>query len=106
MDAIHQVLRGETYMSQNVKQHILNRMSNLNTSTETLSVDLLTDRELQVFRLIGQGMRPRHIADKLSLSPGTVDTHCKRIRMKLDFNKMADVIEYAVEWLQQESTSS
>lgn len=106
VEAVRRVLRGETYMSQSVKEHIVNRMSNLPGSTEKVSVEVLSDRELEVFRLLGQGMRPRHIADKLTISPGTVDTHCKRIRIKLDLDTMAEVVEYAAKWLQQEANPS
>ncbi len=106
VEAVRQVLRGETFMSQNVKEHIVNRMSNLPGSTEKVSVEVLSDRELEVFRLLGQGMRTRHIADKLAISPGTVDTHCKRIRNKLDLDAIAEIVEYAAKWLQQEANPS
>jgi len=104
IEAIRQVLRGETYMTPKVKDHIINRMSHSGGNDEQVSVDLLSDRELQVFRLLGQGMRPRHIAENLSMSPRTVDTHCRRIRIKLNLDNTAAVVEYAAKWLKQEST--
>lgn len=104
VDAIHAVTRKETYFSDAVKTRILNRLVYPSQDSGSV-VDSLTDRELEVFRLIGQGFRPRHIAEKLNMSIHTVETHCKRIRAKLNLDDMKAVIETATQWLQNSPSS-
>jgi len=103
-DAVHAVCRKEMYFSEAVKSRILNRLVFSSQDSGSI-VDLLTDRELEVFRLIGQGFRPRHIAEKLNMSIHTVETHCKRIRSKLNLEDMKAIIETATQWLQSSPTS-
>jgi len=104
VDAIHAVTRKDTYFSEAVKTRILNRLVYPSSESGSI-VDLLTDRELEVFRLIGQGFRPRHIAEKLNMSIHTVETHCKRIRVKLNLEDMKAIIETATQWLQSAPSS-
>lgn len=104
VDAVHSVLRKEIFLSDAVKNRIMNRLAFPSAETGNMA-DLLTDRELEVFRLIGQGLRPRHIAEKLSMSVHTVETYCKRIREKLQVEDMKAIIESATEWLQQHQNS-
>lgn len=103
-DAIHSVMKKEMYFSEAVKTRILNRLVYPSQESGSI-VDSLTDRELEVFRLIGQGFRPRHIAEKLNMSIHTVETHCKRIRSKLNLEDMKAIIESATQWLQSSPSS-
>jgi DNA-binding CsgD family transcriptional regulator len=68
-----------------------------------LLLDKLSDREFEVFELIGQGMETRLIADQLHLSIKTIETHRDNIRKKLDLDSSADLLKYAMQWFQYES---
>jgi DNA-binding NarL/FixJ family response regulator len=63
------------------------------------AVALLSDRELQIFELIGTGLATRKIAERLHLSPKTVDTHRQRIREKLCIEDAASLAHYATQWV-------
>jgi DNA-binding CsgD family transcriptional regulator len=60
----------------------------------------LSDRELQVFRLIGHGRRTRQIADTLHLSIKTIESHCEHIRQKLDVESAAELAQRATQWVE------
>ncbi|MEW6235640.1 MAG: response regulator transcription factor [Candidatus Omnitrophota bacterium] len=105
VDAIHAVLRKEIFISDAVKNRIMNRLAFPLCDGGNIA-EALTDREQDVFRLIGQGLRPRHIAEKLNVSVNTVETHCRRIREKLELNDMKAVIEAATAWLQQNPSNA
>jgi DNA-binding NarL/FixJ family response regulator len=66
-------------------------------------VDTLADRELQVFLLIGQGMKTAVIADRLHLSVKTVETYRDRIRQKLDLRDGTELARYATQWVLEQS---
>ena len=62
------------------------------------SISTLTDRELEVFELIGQGLPTREIAERLHLSPKTVDSHREHIKEKLKIDNATDLLKHAIEW--------
>lgn len=98
MDAIRRVLRGEIYLSPRMNNYVLSRLGR----GETIQVDPisnLTDRELEIFELIGQGVPTRQIARKLKLSPKTIETHREKIKAKLDIRNAAELSRRAVEWV-------
>ena len=64
------------------------------------SVDRLTDRELQVFELIGRGLPTKEIAQKLHLSPKTIDSYREHIKDKLKVRNSTELLKYAVQWMQ------
>lgn len=100
IEAVRTVSKGEMYISDAIRETIMK----LSTNPEALSsIDSLTDREFEIFCLIGQGYRPRHIKEKLNISVGTIDAHCKTIRSKLQINTMTELIEYAVTILKPSS---
>lgn len=100
LEGIRIVVNGKVFLSDAVKNQMMEQMTSTEESIEML-VEELTQRELEVFKLIGEGLRPRHIADKLYISPRTVNTHCKNIITKLCLESMTDVIEKATEWHKQ-----
>jgi DNA-binding CsgD family transcriptional regulator len=69
-------------------------------------LDNLSDRELQVFRLVGQGFQCSEIAKRLHLSPKTIETHCAKIRTKLNLISTGEFRRYAIQWNSGEKTSS
>lgn len=96
IDAIRRVLRGEIAVSQRMTGRLLERFSGRTTMDSPL--EGLSDRELEVFRLIGQGKTMKQIADELHLSPKTVEVHRARIREKLRITSAAELISYAARW--------
>jgi DNA-binding NarL/FixJ family response regulator len=97
--ALRQVLSGKRYMSDALKEKILDRLSDGASQPSGASpVDLLSDRELEVFRLIGRGLRLSRIADELHLSVKTVDSYREQIKAKLKLDHAADLVPYAIEW--------
>jgi len=61
-----------------------------------------SDRELQVFEMIGQGHGTRNIADALHLSAKTIESHRERIKKKLQFTNASELLQYAIQWVQLE----
>lgn len=93
--AIHVIMKGDLFFSDTVTKSVLNSFSSQSTLTKKDAVQTLSNRELEVFKYIGKGFRPRHIAEELSMSSRTVDTHCQRIRVKLNIQSMKDLIRFA-----------
>ena len=95
--AIRQVLAGRIYLSAVDSERLLRRVSQGETSTT--DVDKLSDRELAVFQRIGEGLTTRQIAEQLTLSHKTVETHRERIKKKLGLTNSATLMRRAVEWV-------
>ncbi len=96
--ATRQVLDGKIYLSEKVKEHILSNLSDKPSIKDKSPIDRLTDREFEVFRLIGEGYSTREIAEKLHLSVKTIGTHKERIKEKLAVKHASELIRYAVHW--------
>jgi len=93
--AIRQVLAGRTYVSEKVSEKILKLFSG-RAVTATSPLEMLTDREFEVFQLIGEGKATGEIAAQLHLSPKTVAVHYANMRRKLKLNTYPDLIRLAV----------
>jgi DNA-binding NarL/FixJ family response regulator len=100
MVAIRQVLSGEIYLKPRFMSSILNRITNGSRATAQ-PIDRLTDRELEVFELIGRGQTTREIGARLRLGLTTVDTYRARIKGKLNLENAARLHSEASRWLQQ-----
>lgn len=94
--AIRKVLAGSLHLSDRVSRHILDRMSPHGMSGKSLGPKRLTQREHEVFQLLGQGLQPSHIAAKLQISPRTLDAHRNHIRVKLALPDSQAVLREAV----------
>jgi len=94
--AIRQVLEGKVYLHERVKEHILGHLAERAGIRDRAPLDRLTDRELEIFRLIGAGLRSRDIARKLHLSIKTVGTHRERIKAKLNLKSAGELMRHAV----------
>jgi DNA-binding NarL/FixJ family response regulator len=88
---IFSVLKGEIALSEKTKAKILGNLAGQREGRGGLSLDRLTDRELEVFRLIGQGLTNRRISEKLSLSVKTIEAHCAHIKQKLGLRTGAEL---------------
>jgi DNA-binding NarL/FixJ family response regulator len=100
VEAIRRVLAGKVWLSEGMTERILQRTIGAGTEEVARSpVDALADRELEVFRLIGQGMKTAEIAKQLHLSVKTVETYRDRIRQKLDLSDGTKLAHYATQWV-------
>jgi DNA-binding NarL/FixJ family response regulator len=101
MRAIRHVLSGKIYVSETVSDHILDVFSGGQTRQRT-SMENLSDREFEVFELIGEGLSARQIAGRLHLSAKTVDAHRANIKVKLKVNTSAELISFAARWIAEQ----
>lgn len=98
VSAIRQALEGRVYLSNKMSERLLERVFLGQKKKETWSIDSLTDRELEVFELIGQGLTTRQIAARLHLSPKTVETYRDNIKSKLNLTTSSELVRHAVKW--------
>jgi DNA-binding NarL/FixJ family response regulator len=98
MAAIRQVLAGELYLSEAMRTKLVHKHLNSSANFRGAELDLLSDRELEVFELIGAGQTTRRIAAKLHLSISTVETHRAHLKQKLKLNNAVELVRRAVEW--------
>ena len=91
--ALRVVLTGQRFMSESLKAHFAERGTEAGEQGDRLSA-----RELQVISLIGMGLGTREIADRLSLSVKTVETHRLTIKRKLSLDTNAQLVQYAIKW--------
>jgi DNA-binding NarL/FixJ family response regulator len=91
--ALRTVLRGERFISEGLRQSLAERRSD-----EPEPGSRLSGRELQVISLIGAGLGTREIADRLSLSVKTVETHRLAIKRKLSLDTNSQLVQYAIKW--------
>jgi DNA-binding NarL/FixJ family response regulator len=99
LTAIRQVIKGKLYLSEHITSRILVDLIYNQTDRYTDNISKLTDRELEIFRLIGQGHKTSEIAKFLNLSVKTIDTHRLRIREKLNIHNSSELIKYAIDWV-------
>jgi len=103
MDAIHRALAGETVLGRRAVERVLRRLSDGQSSLRATPMELLSDRELEIFRLIGEGHRRGQIAVELNISVKTVESHRTHIRRKLGFKNAAELYQYAAEFVREDS---
>jgi DNA-binding NarL/FixJ family response regulator len=99
MQAILKVLNGQVYASERTAASILDALSRPRTFAGTSIVGKLTNRELEILRLIGQGKDNHQIAQELHISLKTVDTHRGHVKEKLGLKNGTELIHYAVRWV-------
>jgi DNA-binding NarL/FixJ family response regulator len=100
IEAIRQVLAGKVYLSPRMAEQLLHRAVGAGRAAlDGSPVDGLSNRELEVFRLIGQGVRTAEIAARLHLSVGTIWTYRDRIRQKLDLSDGVKLVHFATQWV-------
>ncbi|MFA9477661.1 response regulator [Phycisphaerales bacterium AB-hyl4] len=96
VDGIRSVREGRVFLSNRMSQALLSRMTGGSNRPPTYGVESLTDRELEVLRLIGQGRSTRQIAEQLHLSIKTIETHRENIKQKLRLENASQLMQYAV----------
>lgn len=102
LDAIKQVLDNKIWLSETMSQHLFHDMFDRDTTPEIPSVSMLSDRELQVFELIGRGVKITDIAHQLHLSPKTVETHRDKAKKKLKLDSGLELTRYAMQWVMED----
>ena len=102
---IRQVLSGSVYVSEKISSEMLRKLVGGTKELEVAPIDRLSDREFEVFELIGQGLQTREIASKLNLSVKTIDAHREHIKHKLKLESATELLKYAVQWLQFEQNT-
>ena len=99
--AVRKVLEGEIFVSEQITTKMLEKFVSVEgVSQATSPMDLLSNRELTVFRLIGQGHKTRQIAERLHLSIKTVESYRAHIKDKLKLSDGTDLLKYAIQWVQ------
>ena len=96
VEALRTVLRGERYVSTAMAQRLIAQA--IGSKAAQGGIETLTDRELQIFQLVGRGKSTREIAHELNVSVHTIDSHREHIRAKLDLHNGTELIQRAVQW--------
>jgi DNA-binding NarL/FixJ family response regulator len=95
--ALRMVLRGEVYLSTRMSGRILSGLSGPKSIVDSSPLERLTDREFEIFRLVGKGQSVRAIAEELGLSSKTIEAHKEHIKLKLNLKNSNEVLQYAIE---------
>ncbi len=98
--AIRKVLKGEIYVSEKIAARMLEKCVDGGSEKGTSPLDLLSDRELEVFQLIGKGCGTRQIAKELHLSIKTVETYREHIKQKMKLENATELVRHAVQWVE------
>ena len=103
LTAIRQILAGEVYISPKVSAKIVGDFSARKPRGSSSPIEKLSDREFEVFQLVGHGHSTRDIAARLGLSPKTVDVHRGKIKEKLELKDATELVRYAVRWVETQN---
>ena len=101
VEAIRTVVRDEVYLSRAMASRILSQVARSGADDQTgpgFALDELTDREMEVFQMLGEGKGVEQIADQLNLSRKTVETYRRRAKEKLDLDSIAELLQHAIQW--------
>jgi DNA-binding NarL/FixJ family response regulator len=104
IQAIQRLLQGEIYLSDKIKEKMLHRFVNKKGDGMVFSIDTLSDREMEVFQLIGNGYSTRQIAQKLNLSSKTIDSYREHLKLKLNLESGAELVRHAIQWARNEGS--
>lgn len=99
IDALRRVVQGEVVVSEAMRRRLVRRAAG---QTRGTPLEELTDREIQVFRLVGEGRSTREIAEGLGLSVKTIESHRAKIMRKLGLDSATQLVHRAVGWVQDE----
>jgi len=102
LEAIRAVLDGRVYVSEALNSQLLGKLVGGSTEPGGSPLDALSNRELEVFELIGRGVGTRQIADRLCVSVSTVETHRKHIKEKLAIKSAPELVQHASRWIMQQ----
>lgn len=103
LDALRTIIKGQRYLSPKMTQQLVGQLVGNKDSIAIDPMQRLSDRELEVFQLIGQGKSTGAIANQLHLSPHTIDTHREKIKRKLDLKNASELQRVATQWMLENS---
>ncbi|NBC86179.1 MAG: response regulator [Bacteroidetes bacterium] len=95
---IRVVSNGEVYLSEEMASQILNKVARGQSTEPGFPIDELTDRELAVFQMLGEGYSISDIEDRLNIARKTVEAYRRRAKEKLGFDSVSELLQYAVQW--------
>jgi DNA-binding NarL/FixJ family response regulator len=98
VSAIRQVLTGEISLSENMEKKMMKQLVGGRAARTGSPLEDLSDRELEVFRLIGKGYSTRQIAEELHLSIKTIESHRAHIKEKLNLKNAMELVQHAIQW--------
>ena len=101
--AIRQILAGEIFVSEKMAATILQKVAGGKPAGGDSPTDVLSDRELEVFQLLGQGQTVRQIAENLFVSVKTVEAHREHIKQKMNFKTSSELLRYAIQFTMKQS---
>lgn len=104
-DAIRRVLSGRVYIGENMMDVLARSLANDDDDEGENKVSDLSEREMEVLRLIGQGYRPRQIAETLNVSPKTVNSHRENMKRKLELASTAELDQFAIRWFTEQKAA-
>ena len=104
--AVRRILNREVYVSDQVSETMLRQYVGRSSDVTHSPIEDLTDRELEVFRMIGEGHGTREIAEKLHLSVKTVETYQAHIKEKMSFRSARQLVQHAIQWVINEKKSA
>src|ERR1700721_3051260 len=105
LEAISRVIGGDIYVSEKMATSMLSKLTSGKAEEQVSPVETLSDRELEVFRMLGQGKGTRQIADELSLSIATINTFRARIKDKLQLSTATELGIRATQWYREQAST-
>jgi len=106
LKAIRRIITGAIYVSTAINERLLQGIANGNQTFNDSPLDVLSDRELEVFEMTGKGIGTRLIAEKLHLSVKTIESYRARVKTKLNLANASELMQHAVQWVENESGTS
>ena len=106
MDAIRAVLENRVFVSEKMSASIVDAFTGHRAKGDSTTVAGLSDREFEVFQLIGRGRSTKEIADQLHISVKTVEVHRVNTKTKLKIATSSELVHYAVRWVESQSIAS
>jgi DNA-binding NarL/FixJ family response regulator len=106
LEVIRLILSGQSYVSPQMSARLLDAVTGRRPRGSTSPIEKLSDREFEVFRLLGSGKSTKEVAEALHLSPKTVDVHRGRIKEKLQLKDASSLIHHAVRWVETQAAKS
>jgi DNA-binding NarL/FixJ family response regulator len=104
--AIRKILAGDIYLSEKMATGFLKFLSGAGLKGRPQPIDRLSDREFEVFALIGRGHSPHEIAKALDVGLATVSTYRQRMKAKLDLNTATELQHFAITWINENDRAS
>ncbi len=99
VEAIRTIMAGELYVSEKLQKRLMSKLLKGGGDPGAIAMDILSDREFEVFQLIGNGFSTKEIAEKLNVSANTVESHRNRIKAKLNLESSAELSRHAIQWV-------